>query len=171
MSCVLKSKMPPLQFVPMLLAICMFCITSQSWSAERYIKSVEGEFDDVMFDLKDTIVNLGLVIERTGNIDDMLERTATVVEGANPDGIKTFTHAKYLLFCSAKLTHKATALDPLNISMCPFIIYAIETSKEPGKITLGYRNPDFGNLSPDTPIVMEVHAYLKHLIDSATQGY
>ena len=145
--------------------------TGQSFSADRYIKTVEGDFEDVMFDLQDAIVNEGLVIERTGDIGEMLERTANAVEGAKSGEDKTFTNAKYLLFCSARLTHKATALDPRNISMCPFIVYAYDNPKSPGKVSLGYRNPDFGNLPASDPIVVEVHAYLKAMIDTATEGY
>ena len=160
------------KFASLLLAsFLMIAATQQSFSADRYIKTVEGDFEDVMFDLQDAIVNEGLVIERTGDIGVMLDRTADAVEGAKTGDDKTFTNAKYLLFCSARLTHKATALDPRNISMCPFIVYVYDNPKEAGKVSVGYRNPDFGKLPASDPIVVEVHAYLKSMIDTATEGY
>ena len=155
----------------LLASFLLVALTQQSFSADRYIKTVEGEFEDVMFDLQDAIVNEGLVIERTGDIGEMLERTADAVEGAKTGVDKTFANAKYLLFCSARLTHKATALDPRNISMCPFIVFAYDNPKDAGKVSVGYRNPDFGNLPASDSIVVEVHAYLKTMIDTATEGY
>ncbi len=144
-----------------------FFIT-QSNASPRYTKTVEAEFEDVMFDMKDAIVNLGLVLEHSGNISTMLERTAVAVTGAQTE---TYSNAQYILFCSAKLTHTATMADPRNISICPFIIYAYESKATPGKTTVGYRNPDLGELPKDDPLYIEIHAYLKALIDSTVDGY
>lgn len=137
----------------------------------RYTQNIEGEFEDVFFDLQDAIINLGLVVERTGDIGAMLERTSKAVAGADGNNSPTYTNAKYLLFCSAQLTSKATAADPRNLSICPFIVYAYETKLTPGETTIGYRNPDFGDLAKSDPLYVEIHGFLKKLIDGTVEGF
>lgn len=144
----------------------------QSASAEpRYIKTVEAEFEDIWFDLKDAIINAGLVIEHVGHVGKMLERTAEVVSDPDNKSQPTYSQAKYLQFCSSKLTHQATGADPRNLSVCPFIIYAFEARQSPGKVSVGYRNPDFGDLDNTAPLKVETHQFLKKLVDSTIADY
>ena len=154
-----------------LFALLLVGIIPVAFAETRYIKTVEGEFEDVFFDLQDNIVNLGLVVERTGDIGQMLERTAKAVTGTDSGNSATYNHAKYLLFCSSKITFKATSADPRNLSICPFIVYAFATKKTPDKISLGYRNPDLGTLKPSDPLYIEIHAFLKKLIDTTIADY
>ncbi len=153
------------------LSIALYSFSTPAFSETRYIKTVEGEFEDVFFDLQDNIINLGLVIERTGDIGQMLERTAKAVTGSEAGDNATYAHAKYLLFCSSKLTFKSTTADPRNISICPFIVYAYETRANAGKVSLGYRNPDLGTLDKKDPISVEIHEFLKALIDTTIADY
>ncbi len=57
----------------------------------RYIKTVEADFEDVLTDLQDTIINKGLVIDYVGNVDNMLERTAKAV-GSSMSTENTLVH-------------------------------------------------------------------------------
>jgi len=100
------------------------------------VRSVEGAFEDVLGDLENAVINKGLVIDYTGNVDDMLARTADAVGKPSP-----YSHAKYMQFCSAPLTNAVANASPANLSVCPFIVYAYETVAEPGKVYVGYRKP------------------------------
>ena len=145
--------------------------TLPSFSQTRYTQKIEGEFEDVFFDLQDAIINLGLVVERTGDIGAMLKRTSKAVAGTDGENSPTYSNAKYLLFCSAQLTTKATAADPKNLSICPFIVYAYETKLNPGQTTIGYRNPDLGDLAKSDPLYVEIHDFLRQLIDGTVEGF
>ena len=152
-------------------ALITAALVATGHSQSRYVKTVEAEFDDVFFDLKEAVIGSGLVIEHIGHVGKMLERTASAVTGNGDKDMQTYKFAKYLQFCSATITHKATGLDPANLSICPFLLYAFETTKDPGKVSVGYRNPDFGNLSPNDPINIEVHQLLKKFVDTAIADY
>jgi hypothetical protein len=155
----------------MIIILVLSGFSTAALADTRYIKTVEGEFEDVFFDLQDNIINLGLVVERTGDIGQMLDRTAKAVTGTEAGNSATYSYAKYLLFCSSKLTFKSTKADPRNLSICPFIVFAYETKAQPGKVSLGYRNPDLGNLDKGDPLSVEIHGFLKALIDKTIADY
>jgi hypothetical protein len=140
-------------------------------SQPRYTKTVEAEFEDVFFDLQEAIINTGLGIEHIGHVGKMLDRTAIAVTGTDDKSEQTYKFAKYLQFCSAKLTYKATSQNPANLSFCPFVLYAYETVKDPGRVTVGYRNPDIGDLSQSDPLSIEIHGLLKQLVDTTVADY
>jgi hypothetical protein len=147
------------------------CIATPAHSQSRYTKSVEADFEDVFFDLQQAVIGMGLVVEHVGHVGKMLERTAATITGSTDNNLLSYKYAKYLQFCSSKLTHKATRLDPANLSMCPFILYAYETVKSPGQVIVGYRNPDFGVIKQTDPIGIEVHDLLKQLVDNTVADY
>lgn len=159
----------PFTFFAFFLALAAYTTTAPADT--RYLKTVEGEFEDVFFDLQDNIVNLGLVVERTGDIGAMLERTSKAVTGEAGTNTAIYINAKYLLFCSSQLTFKATRADPRNLSLCPFIVYAFETVSDPGKVSVGYRRPDLGSLPETDPIYIEVHEFLKTFVDTTIADY
>lgn len=132
----------------------------------QYLKTVNAEFDEVFADLQDTIINEGLVIDFIGNVDTMLERTSGAAKSVTPTGQKSpYLHAKYLQFCSSKLTHDAVSADPQNLAICPYIFFVYETRSKPGSITLGYRPPVFGPSKRSKKIKVEVLEYLQAIVD------
>ncbi len=154
-----------------ILALAPFVITSTPALAKesqitQYIKTVEAEFDEVFADLQDTIVNEGLVIDFIGNVDNMLERTSSVAKSVTPTGQKSpYLNAKYLQFCSSKLTHKAVSADPQNLAICPYIFFIYEARAKPGFVTVGYRPPVFGPSKRSRKIKAEVLDYLQSIVD------
>jgi hypothetical protein len=140
-------------------------------SQERYTKTIEADFEDVFFDLKEQVIGLGLRIEHIGHIDKMLERTALAVTGSEDLGDNTYKHAKYLQFCSARLTHEAIGKDPANLSICPFVLYIYEHARTPGNVTVGYRNPDFGIRNQSDPLSTKIHTFLKQIVDNTIADY
>lgn len=137
----------------------------------EYTKTIAAEFDVVFADLQDTIINKGLVIDYVGNVDNMLERTSGAAESVTTTGQKSpYLHAKYLQFCSSKLTHKAVSADPQNLAICPYIFFIYETRSNPGNITVGYRPPVFGPSKRSKKIKVEVLEFLQGIVDETTAG-
>lgn len=127
----------------------------------------KAAFGDVEFDLKDAIVNRGLVIDYTGYVGKMLARTSGAVAGK--DAESPYLHARYYQFCSAKLTHDAVSADPLNISICPYVVFLIELKSEPGVIRVGYRRPFAGASAESHKAVAKVEALLNDVITEAAK--
>lgn len=102
---------------------------------EMYLRTVVADFDNVRFGLESAIENRGYVIDYRGAIGDMLDRTAEDVgEGPSP-----YLVADTWQFCSAVLSRRAMQADPANIAFCPYVLFAYETTAEPGTVVVGFR--------------------------------
>lgn len=123
--------------------------------------SAKGNFEDVLFELNNAIVNKGLVIDYTGHVDAMLARTSGSVGVKSP-----FKNAKYIQFCSAKLTHAAVNADASNLAVCPYVVYAYETHATAGSIHVGYRRP-IGSSSKASKAAL---ANIEKLLDEIVQA-
>lgn len=135
------------------------------------VRVIKAAFEDVFLDLQDTIIARGLVIDYTGHIDKMLMRTAEAAESITESGEKTpYLNAKYLQFCSAKLTHEAVSANPQNLSICPYIIYLYETRTTPGTVYLGYRKPAFGPSKASRAIKVKINDFLQSIVDETADG-
>ena len=135
---------------------------------KSYIK--DGQFEDVMFELNNAIVDRGLVIDYTGHVDTMLERTSEAVGSVTPGGSKSpYLKAKYLQFCSAKLTHEVVSANPLNIAICPYVVFIFELKTDPGKIYVGYRKPIAGPSRLTRKATAKVQALLDDIAKQATK--
>lgn len=130
------------------------------------IHKIDAGFDDVFTELQDVLINKGLVIDLVGHVDRMIERTANVTNSITEDGSKSpYKSAKYVLFCSAKLTQKAISASPENLGICPYIVFAYETKAEPGVTRIGYRQPILGTSRTTQKVTKEIQAFLQSIID------
>ena len=146
----------------------VFSASAQDKSVTHYTKTVQAEFVDVFADLQDAVINKGLVIDYVGNVDNMLNRTSSTAGSVTSDGEKSpYLNAKYMQFCSSKLTHKAVSADPHNLAICPYIVYMFETRAKPGNITIGYRPPIFGPSKRSRKIKVEVLEFLESIVNEA----
>ena len=131
--------------------------------------STKGEFQVVLQDLQDAIIGRGLVIDFTGHVDVMLERTSKTVGSVTEGGIKSpYLAAKYLQFCSAKLTHEAVSANPFNLAICPYVVFAFEARAEPGKIVVGFRRTLPGPSKSSRKAFGKVEALLDGISREAT---
>lgn len=106
------------------------------------VSQKSGKFEDVIEDLQDAILKRGFVIDYTGELNAMLERTAKDTGAVKASGKLTpFKNAKFLQFCPAKLTHEAVAMNPMGIANCPVAIFVFELDHDQGVIKVGYRLP------------------------------
>ncbi len=154
---------------------CALLVTATPTRAETDVlgyksKSVEGTFDDVMFDLRNTIVNKGLVIDYVGHLDKMLERTSESAGSTTADGSPSpYKNAKYLHFCSAKLTHGVVSANALNIAVCPYVMFLYELRAKPGTIHVGYRRPIGDPSRRSRQALAAVETLLQGIVDEVTE--
>lgn len=132
----------------------------------------KAAFEDVWQDLQDAVVNRGLKIDYIGHLDKMLERTSEVAGSVTPAGSKTpYINAKYVQFCSAKLTHQSVSANPYNIAICPFVIFAFEAKVNPGTVVIGYRKPIPGPSRMTRKAFADIEALLAGIINEASEGW
>ncbi len=125
---------------------------------------VEGEYEDVRYDLDDAIVSRGLTVDHISHVSDMLQRTAGVVAGAK----KIYNIGELFQFCSAKLSRATMQADPANIIFCPYMIYMYERVDEPGKIHIGYRKLNEVGNEQSIMALNAVNTLLKNIITEAS---
>ena len=138
--------------------------SSQDVGTGYYVTGTESSFEDALSDLENAIVNQGLVIDYKGMLVDMLARTGETV------GMKTpFKDAVYMQFCSAKHTHAAVAADPLNVAVCPFVVFAYEMADGSG-LKIGYRRPVGVDGAASADALVGIDALLKSIVSEAAEG-
>jgi len=130
----------------------------------------QADFAEVLQDVKDAIVNRGLVIDYVGHVDTMLERTSETVGSVTEKGVKSpFIAAKYVQFCSAKLTHDAVSANPYNIAVCPYVLFVFEERSTPGQVVVGYRRFIPGPSKLTRKAFGKIDALLSEIIAEATE--
>lgn len=127
--------------------------------------SKAGSFEDVKFDLSNAIIERGLVVDHTGNIAGMLERTGADVGSTK----QLYRNAEYYVFCSAKLSRAMMEADPTNIGLCPFVIFAYERADQPGEIVVGFRNPPVRGGEESRKSLEAVTALLQDIVKDAVK--
>lgn len=126
------------------------CAAAAAEAQEAVTYPFDGSFEDAAFLLETAIVNRGLVIDYTSHVGAMLNRTAEDLDAEE----MIYDNAQIFLFCSAAISRRVMAADPLNIVHCPYGIFVMERD---GEVTLGHRD------YPDGPM-QEVEALLDSII-------
>lgn len=136
-------------------------------AAQENVKlyAVAGKYDDIKTDLANAIVNQGLVIDFTGDVNAMLERTGGDVGSTKA----VYLAGEYLLFCSAKLSRAMMEADPRNMAFCPYVMFVYESASKPGEIVIGYRRPLGGASESSKTALVEIDALLDKIAREATE--
>lgn len=137
----------PRHLAGFILAACLVLLAAPGAIAQEAHPHIEkkGVFADVFQDLQDAVINRGFVVDFIGHVDTMLVRTSGASKSVTETGSRSpYLNAKYLQFCSAKLTHEAVSANPYNLVVCPHVIFAFEAKNKPGQIVVGYRRPTPG---------------------------
>ncbi len=145
------------------LTLLLSATAGSAQSIQSYVAN--GTFDDVKFELTNAIVGRGLVIDQTGNIGGMLDRTGADVGSTKP----IYRRAEYFTFCSAKLSRQMMEADPLNIAYCPYVLFAFERADAPGHVTVGYRRPDVAGSDASKAALAAIDALLGGIAKDATK--
>jgi len=128
------------------------------------IRTVERAFADARVDLQNAIINQGLTIDFNGKISDMLKRTAKDV-GATDE---LYTDAEYFTFCSSQLSRRMMDAEPLNMGLCPYVMFVYESVGSKGKVTVGYKRlPERGGEASKMAL-NEINALLEKILLEAT---
>lgn len=148
------------------IVVVLGLIAVSAWTAEAFsTRSKAGSYEDVKFDLTNAIIERGLVIDHTGNVAGMLERTGADVGSTK----KLYRAAEYFVFCSAKLSREMMEADPANMGACPFVVFMYEREDKPGEIVVGFHNP-IGRGSPvSEAAIAAVRTLLSDIIVEATK--
>jgi len=117
---------------------------------EARLYTTDRAFADVMQDLKDAIINKGLVIDFHGRLGEMLSRTRDDVGSEK----EIYRNAEFYAFCSATLSRKMMEADPENIRFCPYVVFAYESASGAGTVHVGYRRP-LGTESNESKAALE----------------
>jgi Domain of unknown function DUF302 len=92
---------------------------------------------DVLTDLEQAVIGRGLTVDVRGDMAAMLARTGAAVG----DTSAVYRGARFIGFCSAKLSRAMVEADPANVAFCPYVIFAYEAVQKPDEVTVGYRRP------------------------------
>lgn len=128
-----------------------------------YIKA--ASFEDVKFDLTNAITNRGLVVDYTGNVGGMLERTGKDVGSTKA----IYKNAEYFSFCSAKLSREMMEADAANVGFCPFVMFAYVTAVKPAEVVVGYRRLPKGETAASVKALAAVNDLLDGLAKEAVK--
>ncbi len=148
------------------IVVVLGLIAVGTWTAEAFTtRSKAGSYEDVKFDLTNAIIERGLVIDHTGNVAGMLERTGADVGSTK----KLYRAAEYFVFCSAKLSREMMEADPANMGLCPFVVFMYEREDKPGEIVAGFHNPIARGGPGSEAAIAAVRTLLNDIIIEATK--
>jgi uncharacterized protein (DUF302 family) len=119
------------------MALLYFVVSATHAADEAVVTPVKGGFEEVRDALIFAIEGKGLVINYTGHIGSMLDRTGKDI-GASKS---IYGQADSLEFCSARVSRQMMEADPANIVHCPFVIAVYSLPGKPGTAYLAYRRP------------------------------
>ncbi len=125
----------------------------------------KASFEDVKFDLDDAITRRGLVVDFTGNVGGMLERTGKDVGSTRA----IYKRAQYVSFCSAKLSREMMEADAANVGYCPFVVFIYEAADKPGEVVVGYRRMPTGGSAASLKALAAIEAMLEGIAKDAVK--
>jgi hypothetical protein len=162
----MEGSMPKNRFFLALIAALFLLMPTVAPAADA-LKTYEAEADygDVRFAIEDGIVNAGLKIDYRGNIGDMLDRTGKDVGSTK----KIYKAAEFFQFCSARLSRAAMEADPVNMGICPYIVFIYERADTPGKVTVGYKRPIGGSGEASQKALAAIEKVLNTIVKEAIE--
>ncbi len=152
-----------------IVAMVAMVLTAHAGETKGF-KSVKTKaaFDDVFIGLQDAVIGKGYNIDYVGHMNTMLNRTSKAVGSVTEKGSTSpYVNAKFMNFCSAKLTHEAVSANPQNIAICPYVVFIYEEKAEPGVIHVGYRRPVAGPSKRTRKAFDKIEAMLTDVINEA----
>jgi len=121
-----------------LLALLIAATTPAQAEEWRTTQATKGNFADTHDAVVMAIEDRGLVLNYTGHISEMLDRTGSDLGHSR----RIYEQAVVLEFCSATLSRQMMEADPHEIINCPFTIAVYSLAGQPETIWVGYRKAD-----------------------------
>ncbi|RLJ63808.1 DUF302 domain-containing protein [Sulfurisoma sediminicola] len=129
-----------LRTLSVLVALVVLPAVQAQAASEAVVTPVQGRFEEVRDAVVFAIEGKGLVINYTGHIGSMLERTGKDIGAAR----RIYDQAESFEFCSARVSRQMMEADPANIVNCPFVVSVYTLPGKPGTVFLAYRKPMAG---------------------------
>ena len=120
-------------------------------------------FESVKEDVESAILDRGMVIGRVLHAREMLDRTGPDL--GFPRSV--YLQAVSLEFCSASISHRMIAVDPVNIVVCPFTIAVYVTADDPGNVFVSFRRPQ--PVGDDSGIAFDIFSLLDGIAREAIE--
>ena len=113
--------------------------------------------------LENAILDRGMVVGRTLHVREMLDRSGPDL--GFPRSV--YLQAVSLEFCSASISHRMIAVDPVNIVICPFTIAVYVKADAPGKVFVAFRRPQ--PVGDDGSIAFDIFSLLDGIAREAIE--
>jgi len=110
------------------------------------VYSAEQDFATVGENLRQAVINRGLVVSNVSHLSEMLSRTGADLGDAKP----VYDDAEIYEFCSAVLSRAMVESDPRNIVHCPLSVAIYTLPGEPGRVYAAFRRPTV--LAPESSL-------------------
>ncbi len=120
-------------------------------------------FESVKENVEDAIIDRGMVIGRTLHAREMLDRTGPDL--GFPRSV--YLQAVSLEFCSASISHRMIAVDPVNIVVCPFTIAVYVRADDPDNVFVSFRRPE--PVGGDSSIALDIFSLLDGIAREAIE--
>ena len=130
------------------------------------VYQINGNYADVLEDLRQAIIGRGMVIGAVSHVVEMLERTGKDLG----QGKTIYANGEVELFCSAVLSRKAMEKDVRNIVFCPYGIAVWTELAKPGKVFVGYRRADPRGDAASLLTFREIEKLLDDIAREATRN-
>lgn len=145
-------------------AFATICIAfaAQAPAQEYAVYESESGFEDVMDALKLAIQERGMYINNVMHMGEMLDRTGKDL-GMDE---QIYTHADSIEFCSAVLSRRMTAENPMRIVNCPFIVAVYTLPDQPDTTYVAHRVIPAAETENST-VMQEVADMLKAVAEGA----
>lgn len=127
-------------------------------------RTVKRAYADVRDDLNNAIINQGLKVDLNGKIGDMLKRTAADI-GAKGE---LYSDAEYFTFCSAQLSRAMMDADPLNMGLCPYVMFVYKRTGA-DDITVGYKAMPIRGNDGSKKALEKINALLETILKETAQ--
>lgn len=153
-----------------ILIYCCLGWSSWAWAGTpaRAIPSIttyqtDDIFESVRENVESAIIDRGMVIGRTLHVREMLDRTGPDL--GFPRSV--YLQAVALEFCSASISHRMLAADPVNIVVCPFTIAVYVKADGPDTVLVSFRQPELA--SDDGSISFDIFSLLDGIAREAIE--
>jgi uncharacterized protein (DUF302 family) len=122
------------------LVLALSVLLSSQAAADPAVTTVKGRFDEVRDALVAAIEGKGLVVNYTGHIGAMLERTGKDIGASR----RIYDQAESIEFCSARVSRQTMEAGPANIVYCPYVVAVYTLPGARDTVYLAYRRPPAG---------------------------
>jgi len=119
---------------------------------------VEEEFEYIVDNVRNAVIERGMIIANELHASEMLNRTAPDLDIES----NVFLHAVSVEFCSAMISHRLVAAHASNMVLCPFTISIYVRPEDPDMVYIAYIPPSAGEESAE--ILKEVETMLQAIV-------